>query len=257
MSFSVKSLTLSLTFFHMLLFSAFGQVSIADSSIRLVTIDITYKGGLASGDWQDRWNFVSRIGLESGVKFSSNLYLQTGISFLFTDEVNNDTGLDDLLTNQGTLIITDEGFLSEVNVGGRGLSVPLNIGYIFPVVGPNPNSGIYLEAGGQFLLHRYNYRVIDGDASALEPPYSKGYDRQRSGIGFRQGIGYKYFANKNGVNFTIGLDFAQVPTVNNRTFFFPEGPLNGSASFLDLFWGIKFSWTYALYREAPSKAYFY
>ncbi|MCI4666906.1 MAG: hypothetical protein MRZ79_02015 [Bacteroidia bacterium] len=257
MSFSVKYSIICLSFFHLFAFGLKAQVSIRDSAIRMATINLAYRGSVAGGAWTERWNFVSNVGIDLGVKFKSNIYLQGGASFLFTDRTQDEGGLDELLRGTGGLIITDEGFLSEVSISGRGFIVPVSLGYIFPVLGPNPNSGIYAEIGGQFAMHRFNYRVVDGESSALEGEYAKGYDRMRYGIGLREGLGYVYYDNKNQVNFAIGLDFAQVPTRSGRQVFFPTGPLDTNETTLDFFWGIKASWIYTIYKRAPSEAYFY
>ncbi len=257
MAFSYKYLTICFLFFHLISSGLQAQVSIADSAIRLATLSVSYRGGLTDGGWQDRWTYTSQLGLEVGGKLASNLYTQLGVSFLFTDRTQNFQGLSQLLTGNGSLIITDEGFLSEVAVSGRGLSIPLSLGYIIPAFGPNDNSGIYVEAGGQFLMHRFNFRVVDGETALLEGDYAKGYDQMRWGWGLREGVGYTYFDNKNAANFSLGLDFAQVPTFSGRQVFFPTGALDTQTSSLDLIWGFKFSWIYTIYQRAPTKAYYH
>lgn len=256
MSFQIKSSIICLSFFHLFVFGLKAQVSIEDSSITMATINISYRGGGAAGAWGSRWNFVSNLGIDLGVKFNPNLYLQAGASFLFTDRTQEAGGIDEVQRGTAGLVITDEGFLSEVAISGRGFYVPFSLGYIIPVLGPNPNSGIYAEVGGQFLLHRFNYRVIDGETAALEGEYQKGYDRMRYGIGVREGLGYVYYGNNNQVNFSIGFDFAQVPTRSGRQVFFPEGAIDLNERTLDFFWGIKASWIYTIYRRAPSKVYY-
>lgn len=256
MSFSVKYSIICLSFFHLFAFGLKAQVSIEDSSITMATINISYRGGAAAGNWGNRWNFVSNLGLDIGVKFKPNLYLHGGASFLFTDRTQESGGLGELQKGTAGLVITDEGFLSQVSISGRGLVVPISLGYIIPVVGPNPNSGLYFELGGQFMIHRFNYRVVDGETAALEGEYQKGYDRMRYGIGLREGLGYVHYSNNKQVNFSIGLDLAQVPTRSGRQVFFPEGPIDMNERTLDFFWGIKASWIYPIYRSAPDKAYY-
>lgn len=232
------------------------QKSIADSSISLVMLDISYRGLLPGGDLGERFGFNSQVGVDIGVKFASNFYVGTGFHALFSDSVNMEGVLDPLLASGGFLV-TDNGLLSDTRVLQSGFVIPVSIGKIFPIVsGHTPNSGLFVEIGGQFLMHKINIRATEDDVAGLEGEYIKGYDRLTSGLGVRESIGYRYFAKNGMVNIAIGLDFSQHLTRSRRSIDFSTG-IQDTSQRLDLLSGIRFSWTFPLYRRAPSQAYFY
>ncbi len=231
------------------------QVSMADSTIRFLQLDVSYRGGLPSGAWQPDWGYTSLLGVEIGAKNKQNLYLRVGAHFLFSDRVAINDALDAITTPEG-LLITDDGQLSQYELLGTGLMIPLTIGSILLQHSPNPNSGWYLEVGGHYLQHKIRVRPLEGQVAALAGAYAKGYDQLRGGFGLQEGVGYRFFANRGDLNVGVGLAFSQTYTQHLRTAFFPTGATT-PASAWDFWWGIQVNWTYPIYRRAPEKAYFY
>lgn len=232
------------------------QKSVADSTISMVWLDVSYRGNLPGGDLADRLGFTSLMGLDISYKTSTPLYLTAGVHILFSDSANLQGVLDPLLV-PGGLLITDNGLLTDTRTSGTGLAIPLAVGVLLPIVPrPNPNSGLFIEVGGQYLHHKLGIRPIEDEVAGLSDPYKKGYDRFTSGIGVRQGIGYRYIANDGYVNFAIGLDFGQHFTRSRRTIDFATGQADTSQR-LDLLWGFRVSWSYPLYQRSPNKAYYY
>ena len=231
------------------------QQSIADSSVRMGFLEVTYRGGLTGGDWSERFGFVSLMGLQGGIKFHSNFYLSTGIQVMFSDAITDTEVLRHILDTSG-LLIGNEGLLTDYRINGSGWMVPLTIGKIFPVFpGHNPNSGIFVEVGGQYIRHRLGFQAYDDDVMQITGDYRKGYDRLTAGFGLRQSVGYTYYDNDGYVNLSIGLDFSQNFTRGQRSIQFDTGePFD--QSFLDLLGGIRVSWTFPIYQRA-SGVYYY
>lgn len=236
-------------------FQAIAQVSIADSAISLVALDVSYRGGIPTGGWQPAWGYTSWLGLDVSFKSKSHWYLSFGAHFLFADNVQIDSALKAITTPEG-LLITDDGQLSGFELLGTGMVVPVSVGKLFPIQPERPNSGIYVEVGSQYLQHKIRVRALDGRVASLRGAYAKGYDRLRGAIGFQQGIGYRFFANNGNLNFAVGLAASQVRTVSLRTIYFPTGDQELNPRW-DLWWGLRVSWTYPLYNRAPNKRYFY
>lgn len=232
------------------------QQSVQDSSIRMAILDVTYRGQSPGGDMRQRYGFTSALGMDVTLKGRHNFYLVTGLSFLFSDSVNLQGALDPLLV-PGGLIITDNGLLTDVRIVQSGLLVPLAIGKLFPIIpAHNPNSGLFVEAGVQFLQHRINITPRDEIVTALEGDYAKGYDRLTNGLGLRQAIGYRYVDNRGYVNLRIGLDFSQSFTQSRRSVDFSTGQ-GDTRRRLDLLSGFVVSWSFPLFNRAPNEAYYY
>ena len=235
-----------------------GQGSLRDSAINLSFIGFKYQGGINQGAWADVFPGSGEIGGELGVKFASNIYLTTGGYFYFADRVDSSAireVLGDMLIAD-EFVITSDGLLSPIAISISGLTVPFKVGKIFPVIGPNDNSGLYVELGAKFIQYNYWFRVPEGSVGLLRGEYEKGYDRRTRGFGINEGIGYRHFASNNYVNFSIGLDFSQYRLEDARPIFFPTGELGGTRRW-GSFFGVSFGWFFPIYKRAPNKAYYY
>ncbi|MDX2282834.1 MAG: hypothetical protein NW241_01670 [Bacteroidia bacterium] len=237
--------------------AAYPQVSLRDSSIRMGSVGIAYRGGLPGADLAGRGGWISQIGAEGGVKFRSNWYLQASVMYLFSDSTAVAGIIDPLLT-PGGFVIADNGTLAEVQLLLSGASGAFTAGRIFSWKGAvNPNSGFFAEAGLQYLEHRVRIRTIgETSVAALTGPYRKGYDRLRSGIGLRQAVGYRHFANNGYANFVIGLDFSQHLTWSRRSIDFVTGAADTRRR-TDLISGIYAAWIFPLFTRAPDRIYYF
>ncbi len=246
----------------LLLFLLFGailpakaQQSIADSSIQMGLLEVCFRGGIPTGDWGDRYEFATLMGMQGGVKFRSNWYLTGGVQVLFGDAVNETDVLRHIL-DTGGLLIGNEGLLTDYRINATGWLVPVSIGKIIPVYPKhNRNSGIFIEVGAQYLSHRLAFQSYDDDVAQITGDYRKGYDRLTAGFGLRQAIGYTYFDNKGYLNLSIGLDFSQSFTFGQRSIQFDTGrPFD--QGFIDLLTGLRISWVFPLYGRAPGTYYY-
>lgn len=233
----------------------FSQQSIEDSTISMGLIEVTYRGGIPMGDWGDRFGYLSLGGVQGGYKWKSNFYLTTGVQVLFGDAVDEIDILREILDTSG-LLIGNTGILTEYRLNAGGIMIPLTVGKVIPIFpGHNPNSGLYVELGGQYIRHRIGFQAYDDDVSQIVGDYKKGYDRLTAGFGLRESIGYSYYSSNGYINLSIGVDFSQNFTRGQRSIQFDTGE-DFTGSFLDLMSGIRFSWTYPIYQRAP-RTYYY
>jgi hypothetical protein len=203
----------------------------------------------------DRFGLSHTLGIDIGHKFPNNLYIQGGFGLLLGGPVREDSVLRYLEASPG-LFINDNGELTGVRLLQQGYVIPLSIGKVFPVIpDQNPNSGLFVELGGQFIQHKIQARISEGTIAALSSQNKKGYDRLTNGFGIRESVGYKYFSNSGYLNFSIGLDISQNFTRNRRSINIDTG-IADTANRIDHLVGISASWILLIYNKAPNTIYF-
>jgi hypothetical protein len=239
------------------------QKSIQDSTIQFFYAQVGYKGYMPGADFARRFGFTSFIGAEVGYKLKNNFYFGAGAFFIFGENVREMQHLNHLAAPlpYGTIgFIANDGSLFLPTFEQRGWAVPLHLGYIFNhfrFKDTNPNSGLYLELGAQWLTHQIVINTpSEVEATYLKGNYLKGYDRLTSGWGVNQSVGYRYFGNKRFVNFFIGFELSQNFTRNERAVNFDTGKADNQIRF-ELLYGAKLGWVLPLYKVAPDKFYYY
>ena len=149
-----------------------------------------------------------------------------------------------------------DGRQSAVRIQARGLQIPVYFGKIFNFSKKmNPNSGLYVNVGTQFLQHRIWLEVPANNVPALDKSHRKNYDRLSNGFGAIEGFGIRYYSSKRLVNFNIGLEFSQNFTSSRRTINVDTG-IQDSGTRLDLLWGIRAAWVVPIYKSSPDKVYY-
>ena len=255
------SLKKAVLFFFSFLFygTMFSQKSIRDSSISLVTAGIGYGGYFAAGDLADRFGYTNSMWLEAGYKFDNNLYILTGPGLIFGTNIKESIAGNVVVTGGGGFTwgaLGADGRYTEIRFFERGYFIPVKVGKIFNNIlpSPNPNSGLYLEVGGQFVQHKIKIDVIGNNVPALDPENRKGYDRLTNGFGVTEGIGYRLFSNNYLTNFYFGLEASQNFTKSRRTVNYDTGIMETDPR-LDIFWGFKAAWVLPIYAKAPTNYY--
>ena len=106
------------------------------------------------------------IGISFEQKFSNNLSLIVEANYFFGSDVKNDSLLRNLATNSSDnqFVINQQGTLSDLVLSERGYSFNLKVAKLFPVIGPNPNSGLKVSLGAGFMEHKTR---IEGDERDL------------------------------------------------------------------------------------------
>ncbi|MCS6905660.1 MAG: hypothetical protein RML72_07805 [Bacteroidia bacterium] len=239
------------------------QKSIRDSTIHFFYGQVVYKGCNPGADLATRFGFTSLIGAEVGYKFKNNIYIGAGGFFLFGEKVKEMQHLNHLAAPlpYGTIaFIANDGSLFLPIFEQRGYAIHLSTGYIwnrFRFSSHNPNSGIFIELGAQWLTHQIAISLPMGmEATYLNSNYRKGYDRLTSGVGIRQNVGYRYWGNKRFVNFFIGLEGSINFTQNQRSINFDTGKADTTLR-TDILYGFSVGWALPIYKVAPEKYYYY
>jgi hypothetical protein len=229
------------------------QLSVRDSTIGFSMLGATGSYSSPSGDMAERFGNNYSIGAFFYRKTKTNWMWGFQGSFLFGDKVTETGLLDSLVTSQGAIIDKD-GTYGEVLFYERGFQIEARIGKIFPVLGPNKNSGILFMAGAGLLQHKIRIESQGSEIPSIEDAYSKGYDRLSNGLCISEFLGYVNFGNKRMVNFFIGLEATQAFTQSRRDFNF-DTRAKDETNRNDLLFGIRAGWIFPLYKRVPNAYY--
>jgi hypothetical protein len=161
------------------------------------------------------------------------------------------------ITDSNGIINDINGGVGKVFLYSRGFNVNVGFGKLFPVLSPNKNSGILVQAGAGFLYHKIRIETNEQVIPQIENEYTYGYDRLTTGLNFHQFIGYSFMSNAGFYNFYGGFYFQQGLTKNYRTIFFdqPTVPVS-TATRLDLQFGLRIGWYIPFYKRLPKDYYF-
>lgn len=242
--------------FILFAFQLICQRNIKDSTIGSPLIGVHYGGNWTAGDLASRYGYFNHIGINAGYKTNKNWYYGLDANFMFGNQTRMTGIFDHLVDDKGN--ITDvNGDIALVLVYPRGVNVNLAFGKIFPVFSPNSNSGIFINGGVGYLLHRLRIETNDQVVPQIELDYKKGYDRLTMGVNFHQFIGYSFLSNSGAYNFYGGFYLQEGLTKNQRTIFFdqPDVPVS-TATRLDIQYGFKLGWYIPFYKRQPKDYYF-
>ncbi len=230
------------------------QASIRDSSIFITEVKMSYAVQLPGGDMAKRFGFNSGVGLFVNLKTQSNWMFGLEGTFFFGNKVKERSVLDPLRTPEGE-IIDMNGEFADVLMLERGFTVTGTVGYLLPVWGPNPNSGILFKLGGGLMQHKIRLEANRNDVPQLKGDYKKGYDRLSNGFMLSQFVGYQYLSNRRLVNFFGGVEFFQGFTTGRRGFNYDQvAPDNTRRT--DFLYGIRVGWILPIYARPPKEFYY-
>jgi hypothetical protein len=247
------------------------QKSMADSSITFLMVGPSFQAHVPGGDLAARFGYHSGLGIYAGLKHRSNWYVHVGYHFLVGSDVKEQSMLNDL----GYLYSWNDGGGGSQGVGGwidgngdlifpgmnmRGFTVPLRVGRIFNKLRlgkQNPNCGLFVEAGVQFIQHRVKIELPSyANMPYLGKDLLKGYDRLSNGLGALGSIGYQFYGNRRFLNFYIAADLSYNTTQSRRSWDYDTNTQD-TATRQDITWGGRFGWVLPLYKVAPEKYYYY
>ncbi|MCD4680697.1 MAG: hypothetical protein K8S00_09955 [Bacteroidales bacterium] len=232
------------------------QTGVKDSTIFTTLLFGSYAYQVPGNDIAKRFGNNSSIGGGCLVKTKENLLFGIDFNFLFSDNVKEeDSLLKDITTSEGYLIGQD-GLYAEIHMWERGFNSSFKVGKIFPLFGPNPNSGLAVMVGIGYLQHQIRIENRDKTAPQVNGDYKKGYDRLTAGLTINQFIGYMHIGNNKIVSFFAGIEFTQAWTQSMRVYDFDKRSKNDSRYF-DTLTGIKVGWIIPLYKRKPDKYYYY
>lgn len=214
---------------------------------------MSYAIQLPGGDLADRFGLNSAIGLSGDFKTKKNISFGLNGSFIFGNKLNEDV-LASVRNSFGD-IIDNDGAVAKVLMLERGFTINASAGWLWPVVGPNPNSGILFKAGTGFLQHKVRIEANRSFVPQIQGEYVKGYDRLTNGFLLTEFIGYQYLSNKRLINFFAGIELMQGFTKNRRDYNYDMmGPDNSSR--IDLLYGIRAGWILPIYQRPPREVYY-
>jgi hypothetical protein len=206
------------------------------------------------GDMGEIYGVNANVGFSYAYKSTDNILLGADFNFLFGNTVKDEDMLMQELRNSTGAIIGIEGEAVNFLVLERGFSGGFYVGKIFPIIGPNPNSGLMVRIGAQYLEHRTWIEARETEIPPIEGDYRKGYDRKRAGIALYQFIGYQNFSDNRLANFFVGFDFYQGFTTDYRSYNFDEMDFTDN-DYFDVLIGFKVGWVLPVYRQEANKFY--
>jgi hypothetical protein len=231
------------------------QRNVTDSIISTPILGAHYGANWTQGDLADRFGYLNHIGLMTGYKTSKNWFWGIDANFLFGSKIRIPDVLANVRDSKGN--ITDQnGDIAQVNLTSRGFNVNLTAGKLIPVLSPNVNSGILVQAGIGYLAYKLRLETPFHVVPQIELDYRKGYDRLTNGINIHQFIGYQFMASKGFVNFYGGFYAQEGFTKNQRSLFFdtPDSPVSKKTR-LDVQIGLRVGWIIPVYRRLPKAFY--
>jgi hypothetical protein len=233
----------------------FGQKSIQDTAIRFFAIsaEIGLQNGF--GDLGDRYGYGGIAGGSFLYKSASNYTLEANYGFFFGNIVKEDSILNSLRTENGDIIGKDGG-PADVFLYQRGFVSTVRIGKVFPIIGPNPNSGLHVALGGGIMQHKIKIIEVAEQVPQLLGEYKKGYDHLTYGFTLSQSIGYQHFSNYRLLNFYVGAEFYEGFTQNRRSINFNTKSADPTQR-LDVLATLVLRWYFPLYKRQASDFYFY
>jgi hypothetical protein len=212
-----------------------------------------YNYAAASGDLENRYGIIHGVGGAFGYK--TNWEFEIEGNYLFSRNVRAQGLLDDIINSAGDVTDSD-GELVKLVYEQRGLSFYASVGKVFKLLSPNPNSGVFIQAGVGYLQHKIRIDYRDGTVFQLSDEMLKGYDRLHSGIAFRQFVGYQYFGKSNLVNFYAGFEFNQALTYNRRQYNYDTRSYDKEQKF-DVLSGFKIGWVIPFRSRETEEFYYY
>lgn len=230
-----------------------GQVDIQDSTIKVFMISANYSLEQPDGDLGNRFGLSSFLGPAFGLKTDKNWLFSAEFDLMFGNTVKQNPA--SIIETKKGRVINGQGTIEPLVKRQRGFRSEVRAGKVFPILGPNPNSGIFVQAGAGFLQHRIDYKQQSGAVNQLKGDYENGYDRLTNGFLLSETLGYLNLSDSRLINFTIAFQFSQAFTKNRRDWNFDKrSPLNEQR--LDLLYGIRVEWTFPLYNQASEGFYY-
>lgn len=229
--------------------------TIRDTTVALVAVQASYAQQLPGGDLVERFGSNNNIGLAAWRKFSNNITLGAEGGFIFGNQVR-DPGILHNVINSAGQIVDQDGEMADVFLFERGWSAFATAGRIFPLFGPNPNSGLHVKLGAGYLRHKVRVQTQKNVVPQLEDEYLEGYDRLTAGPAGLAYVGYQHFSDRGRINFHIGLELIAGFTQSMRTFNFDTEQYN-KARRLDLLSGLRLGWTLPIYKKKDTGFHYY
>ena len=233
--------------------------------IPVAMFQVTYAFELPAFDTRELYGITHSIGGSFVYKTASNWMFTANCNFITGNKIKGDriSVFGEGITTVDGEIIGGSGSMSQLTVDQRGFHAQVEAGKLFSV-GPNPNSGIFVQGGVGYLRTRIradfqetmlnNPYVIAGD-------YQYGYDRMRGGMAFHLETGYLYLSDNRLLNLSVALEATYARTRDLREYDFrvfdgvPVGYTDPHKRYNDFYYGIRVTWNIPTYKRQPDKYY--
>jgi hypothetical protein len=247
-----------LVFFAALLgcMQGLSQGTVRDTSLFDPHVTMSYAYQVPGGDLANRFGNNSNLSLGFHIKTRTNWYYGVQGQFLFGSKVIQEEGFLQNLMVDGSYVLDNDGYPATLVIQQRGFALSADVGRLFPIVGPNVNSGILLKSGVGFLQHKIRIEHQETYIAQLEDEYLKGYDRMANGPAVTGFLGYYHMSNNRLINFVIGVE-------GWRAFAEPRRPINFDTQASetgvrkDILLGLRAGWTLHLYKRMSDNFYYY
>lgn len=240
--------------FMLLGLTGWSQLQVRDSALFDPHISLSYAYQIPSGDLEYRFGDNHNIALGFHIKSKTNWYYGFQGTYLTGNKVKPEKDFLNNLKVEGGFILDNDGQKAKVSLQQRGFTITADGGYLFPVLGPNRNSGILVFGGVGLLQHKIRIEHQDSEITQLEGEYLKGYDRLTNGLVLHQFAGYYYMSNYKLVNFYIGFEAWQGFTQSRRDFNF-DTRVKDDAKRTDILYGVRAGWVLHLYKRVSTDFY--
>ncbi len=234
--------------------SSQAQGGLEDTSITMVPITLSYAYQLPSGDLGSQFGPNHNVGLSVTRKLKSNYSYGLEGSFIFGNQVDDQSMLRDITTSNG-VIVNQDGNPAKILLYERGYTVMAVAGKLMTIAGPNPNSGILLKLGAGYMRHKVLIESQNDVVPALEDEYLKGYDRLAAGPAGMFFVGYQHLSNNRRINFLVGFELNIGFTRSLRPYNFDSRRADGDTHF-DGLNGLRVGWTLPIYKARDNREYY-
>lgn len=231
------------------------MAQVEDSSLFIPSFGFSYGFQVPGGDLADRFGNNSDLALDLNFQTATKWRIGGRISHLFGNDIREDGILDSISTSSGA-IINANGQYASVRLYERGMTWMLTVGRLFPILGPNPNSGIFIDLSFGGIFHKIRIEDLGNLSYPLSEEYRKGYDRLTSGNMFRESVGYSYLGNKKRINFFVELEAYQAFTSSRRSYNYDTMTADTSKR-IDLLFGARVGWILPLYKKTAKEIYYH
>ena len=234
--------------------------------IPIAMFQATYAFHIPALDLKKDYGVSNTIGGSFIFKTESNWLFTANGNFIFGNQLKGDRVdiFGEGITTDVGEITGGSGLYATFAIYQRGMHLQAEVGKLFPIW-PNPNSGIFVQAGIGYLRNRTH---IDFDRNTNNTPYvvyqeyEYGYDRMRGGPAFHLEAGYLYLGNARIANFSVSFEATYARNRDLRKYDFrvfdgvPVGFTDPHKRYNDLYYGIRVSWNIPTYQRQPEEFYY-
>lgn len=240
--------------------------------IPVAMFQATYAFHIPGMDTKALYGISHNVGGSFVYKTESNWLFTANGNYIFGNKIKGDRVEifgEGITTDYGE-IIAGSGSFALLSLEQRGFHFQAEAGKLFPL-GPNPNSGIFVQAGVGYLRNRIR---VDFQQSLLNPPYQVegdyglGYDRMRGGPAVHLETGYLLLNDTRLFNLSVSFEVTYARTRELRDYDFrvftnpetgvmePVGKTDPNKRYNDLYYGIRVTWNIPTYQRQPEEYYY-